>query len=76
MPGKMDWAAGSQEVNFAMWPVFKALHADNLLTIAEVSSHLFHPPGEALADLVIVRCRSPSLRSVESSSSRATQSCS
>lgn len=41
MPGKMDWAAGAQEVNFAMWPVFKALHADNLLTIAEVRFQLF-----------------------------------
>ncbi|ORY73405.1 hypothetical protein BCR35DRAFT_354095 [Leucosporidium creatinivorum] len=37
MPGKMDWSVGAEEVNFAMWPVFKALHADNLLTIAEIA---------------------------------------
>lgn len=46
MPGKMDWSVGAEEVNFAMWPVFKALHADNLLTIAEVSHILLHTARE------------------------------
>ena len=37
MPGAIDWAtAQTMDLNVAVWPIFRALDADNLLTIAEV----------------------------------------
>ncbi|GAA5832149.1 hypothetical protein JCM11251_004256 [Rhodosporidiobolus azoricus] len=35
MPGGFDWATGTSP--FPVWPIFQALHADNLLTIAELA---------------------------------------
>jgi len=37
MPGKIDWSTAVAASNYPLWPVFKALHADNLLTIAELA---------------------------------------
>ncbi|GJN91622.1 hypothetical protein Rhopal_004645-T1 [Rhodotorula paludigena] len=38
MPGEIDWTTGVPcSRNFPLWPVFKCLHADNLLTIAELA---------------------------------------
>jgi len=37
MPGKIDWSTTVTASNYPMWPVFKALHADNLLTVAELA---------------------------------------
>ncbi|GAA5887585.1 hypothetical protein JCM6882_001460 [Rhodosporidiobolus microsporus] len=38
MPGEIDWVTGtSLQHDFPLWPVFQALHADNLLTIAELA---------------------------------------
>ncbi|BGP36727.1 hypothetical protein JCM10449v2_000629 [Rhodotorula kratochvilovae] len=38
MPGDVDWSTTvTRRRNFPLWPVFKALHADNLLTIAELA---------------------------------------
>ncbi|KDE07824.1 hypothetical protein MVLG_01919 [Microbotryum lychnidis-dioicae p1A1 Lamole] len=38
MPGTLDWkTGGSLDHNFIMFPIFKCLHADNLLTIAEIA---------------------------------------
>ncbi|KAM0755981.1 hypothetical protein T439DRAFT_351711 [Meredithblackwellia eburnea MCA 4105] len=38
MPGRVDWAIGARaSVDFLFWPVFRALDADNLLTIAEAA---------------------------------------
>ncbi|BGP04842.1 hypothetical protein JCM10049v2_000644 [Rhodotorula toruloides] len=38
MPGEIDWATGSlRQLHLPIWPVFKALHLDNMLTIAELA---------------------------------------
>ncbi|GAA6001867.1 hypothetical protein JCM10207_002357 [Rhodosporidiobolus poonsookiae] len=38
MPGEIDWTTGAPlQHDFPVWPVFRALHADNLLTIAELA---------------------------------------
>ncbi|BGP28915.1 hypothetical protein JCM10296v2_000651 [Rhodotorula toruloides] len=38
MPGEIDWATGSlRQLHLPIWPVFKALHLDNILTIAELA---------------------------------------
>ncbi|BGO96699.1 hypothetical protein JCM10021v2_000333 [Rhodotorula toruloides] len=38
MPGQIDWATGSlRQLHLPIWPVFKALHLDNMLTIAELA---------------------------------------
>ncbi|KPV78492.1 uncharacterized protein RHOBADRAFT_10654 [Rhodotorula graminis WP1] len=37
MPGKIDWSTAVVASNYPLWPVFKALHADNLLTVAELA---------------------------------------
>ncbi|GAA6050479.1 hypothetical protein JCM3770_002616 [Rhodotorula araucariae] len=38
MPGDVDWFTSvTRGRNYPLWPVFKALHADNLLTIAELA---------------------------------------
>lgn len=35
-PGGLDFGRGLVDVNFTMWPLFKALNIDNILTICEV----------------------------------------
>lgn len=35
-PGGMDFGRGLVDVNFTMWPLFKCLNIDNILTICEV----------------------------------------
>ena len=47
MPGKVNWehSAQSTDLNFAVWPLFRALDADALLTIAEVSVYTFKLTG-------------------------------
>ena len=37
-PGGLDFRDGLVDVNFTMWPLFKCLNIDNILTICEVSS--------------------------------------
>ncbi|GAA5834372.1 hypothetical protein JCM9279_004298 [Rhodotorula babjevae] len=37
MPGKIDWSTAVAASNYPLWPIFKALHADNLLTVAELA---------------------------------------
>ena len=43
-PGGLDFGRGLVDVNFTMWPLFKCLNIDNILTICEVNpSLLFFP---------------------------------
>jgi hypothetical protein len=35
-PGGLDFGRGLVDINFTMWPLFKALNLDNILTICEV----------------------------------------
>ncbi len=35
-PGGLDFGRGLVDINFTMWPLFKALNIDNVLTICEV----------------------------------------
>jgi hypothetical protein len=35
-PGGLDFGRGLVDINFTMWPLFKALNIDNILTICEV----------------------------------------
>jgi EEF1A N-terminal glycine/lysine methyltransferase len=44
-PGGLDFGRGLVDINFTMWPLFKCLNIDNILTICEVS------------DLCLVHCR-------------------
>ncbi|GAA5850170.1 hypothetical protein JCM8547_001029 [Rhodosporidiobolus lusitaniae] len=38
IPGELDWSSGLPvRQNFPLWPIFQALHVDNLLTIAELA---------------------------------------
>ncbi|GAA5980554.1 hypothetical protein JCM10908_001689 [Rhodotorula pacifica] len=38
MPGSIDWISGGVlHRNFPVWPIFKTLHGDNLLSIAELA---------------------------------------
>jgi nicotinamide N-methyltransferase len=42
-PGGLDFGRGLVDINFTMWPLFKCLNIDNILTICEVghtSEHL------------------------------------
>ncbi|OBZ79713.1 hypothetical protein A0H81_01119 [Grifola frondosa] len=36
-PGGMDFGRGLVDVNFTMWPLFKCLNIDNILTICEIA---------------------------------------
>ena len=36
-PGGLDFGRGLVDINFTMWPLFKALNIDNILTICEVT---------------------------------------
>lgn len=40
-PGGLDFGRGLVDVNFTMWPLFKALNIDNILTICEVRARCF-----------------------------------
>jgi EEF1A N-terminal glycine/lysine methyltransferase len=40
-PGGLDFGRGLVDINFTMWPLFKCLNIDNILTICEVSVHLY-----------------------------------
>ncbi|TFY80724.1 hypothetical protein EWM64_g3288, partial [Hericium alpestre] len=44
-PGGLDFGRGLVDINFTMWPLFKALNIDNVLTICEDASFFFsrHP---------------------------------
>lgn len=46
-PGGLDFRDGLVDVNFTMWPLFKCLNIDNILTICEVSSSN-RGPGQEL----------------------------
>lgn len=35
-PGGLDFGRGLVDINFTMWPFFKCLNIDNILTICEV----------------------------------------
>lgn len=39
-PGGLDFGRGLVDINFTMWPLFKCLNIDNILTICEVSDML------------------------------------
>ena len=39
-PGGLDFGRGLVDINFTMWPLFKALNIDNILTICEVSTNV------------------------------------
>ena len=41
-PGGLDFGRGLVDVNFTMWPLFKALNLDNILTICEVGLSRLH----------------------------------
>jgi hypothetical protein len=37
-PGGLDFGRGLVDTNFTMWPLFKCLNIDNILTICEAST--------------------------------------
>lgn len=39
-PGGLDFGRGLVDINFTMWPLFKCLNIDNILTICEVCRFL------------------------------------
>ena len=45
-PGGLDFGRGLVDINFTMWPLFKCLNIDNILTICEVC----HACGVAVPD--------------------------
>lgn len=42
-PGGLDFGRGLVDINFTMWPLFKCLNIDNILTICEVRHICRHP---------------------------------
>lgn len=44
-PGYLDFGRGLVDINFTMWPLFKALNLDNILTICEIA---LSPTGKIL----------------------------
>ncbi|KDQ63546.1 hypothetical protein JAAARDRAFT_29564 [Jaapia argillacea MUCL 33604] len=44
-PGGLDFGRGLVDINFTMWPLFKALNIDNILTICEIA---LSPTGRIL----------------------------
>ncbi len=38
-PGGLDFGKGLVDINFTMWPLFKCLNIDNILTICEVCNN-------------------------------------
>jgi len=69
-PGGLDFGRGLVDINFTMWPLFKALNIDNILTICEVGvqNHQrvpncscferlrWHQQGESCCSLAILPC--------------------
>ena len=69
-PGGLDFGRGLVDINFTMWPLFKALNIDNILTICEVCTRIisfypcayypkrlrWHRPGEFSSFLAIPPC--------------------
>lgn len=51
-PGGLDFGRGLVDINFTMWPLFKCLNIDNILTICEVCSctslPLFSPSHQTI----------------------------
>ncbi len=41
-PGGLDFGRGLVDINFTMWPLFKCLNIDNILTICEVRPGNMH----------------------------------
>ena len=66
-PGGLDFGRGLVDVNFTMWPLFKCLNIDNILTICEVCwclLHLHHVPDSLprlLCRPLAVSCFSPAI---------------
>lgn len=69
-PGGLDFGRGLVDVNFTMWPLFKCLNIDNVLTICEVC----HMSTDALHTLSS-SCRLRCPRQVVFCSSRAILPC-
>ncbi|KAN0065834.1 Protein N-terminal and lysine N-methyltransferase efm7 [Thecaphora frezii] len=44
-PGALDWGRGLISIDFVMWPLFKALSIDNVLTVCEIA---LSPAGRVL----------------------------
>jgi EEF1A N-terminal glycine/lysine methyltransferase len=44
-PGGLDFSRGLVDVNFTMWPLFKCLNVDNILTLCEIA---LSPTGRVL----------------------------
>lgn len=42
-PGGLDFGRGLVDINFTMWPLFKCLNIDNILTICEVPPLTYKP---------------------------------
>jgi len=69
-PGGLDFGRGLVDINFTMWPLFKALNIDNILTVCEVCTPIisfyscaycpkrlrWHRPGEFSSILAIPPC--------------------
>lgn len=71
-PGGLDFGRGLVDINFTMWPLFKCLNIDNILSICEVSSSCFLQRGNPLSAFH----RLLLLQLEELSSSRGTLRCS
>ena len=56
-PGGLDFGRGLVDINFTMWPLFKCLNIDNILTICEVRCS-FLPP-EFTANEIFLRSDCP-----------------
>ena len=50
-PGGLDFGRGLVDINFTMWPLFKCLNIDNILTICEVSVFWYQFLLGALTDI-------------------------
>jgi hypothetical protein len=72
-PGGLDFGRGLVDVNFTMWPLFKCLNIDNILTLCEVASS---PSFLHLVVLTLGLARSHSLLPVVSYFSLVTRRCS
>jgi EEF1A N-terminal glycine/lysine methyltransferase len=55
-PGGLDFGRGLVDTNFVMWPLFKALSIDNILTVCEVSFWILSRYLRLLHLLIIGLC--------------------
>jgi hypothetical protein len=53
-PGGLDFGRGLVDINFTMWPLFKCMNIDNILTICEVG-YSFLPPEFIANDIFFVQ---------------------